>query len=131
MSSDIPCPRVEDWQGFVLGQIATSEMEALEQHLAGCPRCVEALHTLPDQDTLVEALRGQEAVEPEAADGSIRAMIRRMEVLQLPLAGPDGTDRGAVPVSPASAAVEEMLTFLAPAQESGEIGRLNGYRLLR
>src|ERR1700680_1198064 len=88
MDPDPACPTAEELQRFVLGQVSKLEMEAVERHLPECPHCLETLRALPHADALVETLRSQAAVLDPAEDSPVQAMIRRMEVLRLPLPDP-------------------------------------------
>ena len=139
------CPEIRELQRFALGEVSEREMEALEQHLSGCCRCVEAMHTLPGSDTLVEALRGQPKAL-EAEDAPVQQMIRRMDDWQRPAAEASAEQTAALgeadsaaeeasvprpppPVQPPEA--EEVRALLGPAQGPDEIGRLGGYVVVR
>ena len=55
------CPAGEVLQQLVLGQLADAEAEPLEEHLAQCNHCAEALQALQPRDALMHGL--QEARE--------------------------------------------------------------------
>jgi serine/threonine protein kinase len=106
------CPDARDLERLLLGQVADDEAEALESHLRDCPTCLETVRTARTQDTLVEALRGQE-IEPDPdGDGTLQSLIGRVKEMCSP--NPSLT-----------------LPALNPAQGPGEIGRLAHYRVLR
>src|SRR5436190_15313690 len=56
---DTLCPGPDLLEQYLLGADLGPRTEPVESHLAGCPRCIEALHALRTDDPLVSALRGQ------------------------------------------------------------------------
>jgi WD40 repeat protein/predicted Ser/Thr protein kinase len=146
MSENGQCPSVNDWRQFVLGQTSEAEAEQLERHLTACKECLDVLHGLRTEDTLVAAVRGQRgAHEPESV--VVSALIARLESRPPPEAGkhpdeitaalnesPACLEATLPPASGSSADTEnqsEIFECLAPAQAEDEIGRLGSYRVLR
>ncbi len=137
------CPSVNDLHRFVLGQTPEAEAEKLERHLAGCSKCLASLADLRSEDTLVEAVRGQQrADQPE--NPLVASLIARLGAQPLPLPTDPGEVTAALPsplaseagsppdtASPHLEGTQEVFECLAPAQAADEIGRLGPYRVLR
>jgi serine/threonine protein kinase len=107
-----PCPKLEDLQHFLLGQMAEAEAEQVELHLAWCPGCIGAAHTLPGKDTLVDAVREGGKADTENIEIDEALIARLCQLRQ--------ADQ-----------LQELQKILAPPQGPGEIGRLGAYRVLK
>jgi WD40 repeat protein/serine/threonine protein kinase len=144
MANDLPCPDVEDLRGLMLGVIADSQAESLEQHLLLCDRCDQTVDQLWAEDTLVTAMRGQATLAEELEEEVVAGLIERLQALRTgpvgsatetmqtpipPPASPGATTSG--PAAPPVDAVQEVYDFLSPPQGAGEIGRLSHYRILK
>ena len=137
MSPSGQCPSAADWSHFVLGQSVETEVEQLEHHLAQCPSCVAVLHGLRCDDTLVDAIRGQQAAnEPENV--AVVELIARLTACPPPelrangaaatVGKSDAQAADAATVPPVAAAAvgdetREVFECLAPPQAADEIGR--------
>jgi hypothetical protein len=53
MKADSACPAVELLEQYAVGRTSEAETQCLEEHLAGCPRCLARLPSLGDGDDLV------------------------------------------------------------------------------
>ena len=113
------CPDADVLQRFLLGQTSDQESAELEAHLAACAHCVQTLHGMKAEDTVVEAMRAQ-AGTAEAEEAVVESLIERLQRLreEQPAAGE---------ITSANLAID----FLAPAQAAGELGRLGGYGIHR
>src|SRR5436309_1355940 len=73
------CPSDQELSGFLLGEVAPAEAEALARHLETCQRCSAAMNELRVGDTFLDALRraGQapEAAKTQADLGPIYEML--------------------------------------------------------
>src|SRR5262245_49583840 len=96
-----PHPTPETLAAFLADRLTPAELDALEPHIAVCPTCCTILRQFP-ADPLARKLRAQHA-----------------------------TDGGSRDDTPSTAGPGDYLAILAPAQESGELGRLGHYRVLR
>jgi WD40 repeat protein len=132
-------------QRLVLGQLPDTEAAALEAHLAGCPRCSEAITRVQGEDMLVEAMRGRGSPVAEADRPLAQQLIARLKHLPLPPLAASADQRSATtPADPHSnqtpppqsgvpglAQMRDAYDCLAPPQAPDEIGRLGGYRVLK
>ena len=57
MSTTVACPWPLEWQQFLLGQLAETEVEQLRQHRAGCDDCLRTMQALPQQDDPVATVQ--------------------------------------------------------------------------
>jgi hypothetical protein len=134
MGSKSPCPDSQGLQRYLLGQVNEPEAEQIEGHLSECRRCLTAVAALPAEDPLVQAMHAQAVRRREAPSAMVAELIQRLSGLRPPAA-----ETKAPPTSPSlapatitpSESAEDVYDFLAPAQETGELGRLGGYRVLR
>src|SRR6185295_3072297 len=78
MSQAQPCPDVQILERLVLGQLAATEMDALEKHLTQCDRCGATMMSLRAEDTLVEALRASARGENKRPE-LVERLIERMK----------------------------------------------------
>jgi hypothetical protein len=63
------------------------DAERIQQHLAGCGRCVDALRGLEPRDTLVEAMRAQGDVAARSEEEVVEELAARLGGLPPPAAG--------------------------------------------
>jgi eukaryotic-like serine/threonine-protein kinase len=122
MSALSPCPGAEVLRRFVLGQLPEPEITVVQQHLAGCGRCLATVDDLQPEDAFVRALG------PWAVGDTAEARVGEL-IEQLRAAGPglmettSPADRHDTPGGGQPA--------LGPPQDPDEIGRLGSYRVLR
>jgi serine/threonine protein kinase/WD40 repeat protein len=139
------CPELAQLERLVLGQVTAAEAEALEAHVLSCPHCSEALGRISAVDPLVEAVQARKPLAPEADRDLVHGLIDRLKVLyphrpadaggvtavELPSADPSLD----TPVPPSAnrspEQTAEVYDFLTPAEESGYLGGLGGYRVRR
>jgi WD40 repeat protein len=132
----LACADAQVLRLFLLGQATDPSAEQLEQHLEQCDRCMETLHGLHSEDTLISALRqgpGEQAAGP--VDEQVEKLIDRMCTLRPAAAVGEGATLGGPPDAPAAGPAadggEEVYDLLAPPQGPGEVGRLGPYRILK
>src|SRR5438552_14392768 len=75
MPAVFACPDIRTLEQFLLGHVADTGAERLEEHLAACARCAEALRTLRAEDALVRAMRGAHDTEVPPQAELIEAAI--------------------------------------------------------
>jgi tRNA A-37 threonylcarbamoyl transferase component Bud32/TolB-like protein len=110
---------------FSLGHVHESEAAGIEAHLAGCPDCVETLHGLQGDDTLVDAMRAQPDLKARPEIGKV--VTELMVVLK-------GWQPSVSTQADKTAAAKEIagpIHFLAPPEHPDELGRLGSYRILK
>lgn len=126
-----------DLERYACGELPNAQAIALEKHLLVCERCILTINGLSQQDTVIEMLRARnpenESVEQLVAKVNVRL---RRQMTQPPQNDDTLTAHPAsLPPIPIDEdwgeATEDVFNFLAPAVESGEMGRLGGYRVLR
>ena len=127
MATAAPCVDKDILERFSLGQVKDQEATGLEDHLGSCAHCVEALHAIKAEDTLVVAMRAQSTlvVKPKIDETVSRLMIALKSLHPGSAPGVHEAPRSEY------SAIEEMLLFLAPPQQPDEIGRLGSYRIQR
>ena len=111
------CPSPEQLRAFHLGDLPESSLDEVARHLDACPRCETLARQLDTQvDPILKAIRGPEG---EPAAGTLRL-------------GPTPQDPVAPPAPESrSAAASGRYPFLQPATETGDLGRLGSYRVIR
>lgn len=135
MTAASPCPDAVSMQRFILGQLPEAQAESVLRHLTECQRCVQTLHDLKLNDTLLDALRQASSAtieKPLARD--IEKLIERFRQVPALASRAQATRDGSgqeVSAEITVAGTDELsLGFLAPAEAPGELGRLGGYRIL-
>src|SRR5262245_46472146 len=119
MATASACPDPLQLERLALGRVHGAEAAALEEHVAGCPRCGQALAALPGTDALVEAMR--RAREEGACPELVLVLIRHLKRLGAPDTAPFSGQ--ATPPGPAG------FDFLDPPRGPGELGWLGPYRV--
>src|SRR5262249_38324478 len=99
-------------RAFALGELSARETNDIGTHVDKCPECLAAYNRLPE--TAPETHR-----------------IRRAPAERGGAASKAASQRGRAADERPSAAAEGSYSFLLPAGEAGEIGRVGGYRVLR
>src|SRR5579862_6571097 len=121
-----PCPTADVLRRYFLGTDLGTEAAPVEAHVADCPRCVEALHALRDEDALVSALRGQGG--RRLSNPVLSGLQVRLRQLPWPpaVSRPTPADgHGNTPPSGLPADLPFPVDFLAPPRTPGELGRLD------
>jgi WD40 repeat protein len=107
---------------LLLGRLHGDEAEAAEAHVAGCPRCADALAALGAEDPLVEAVRAARA-EHETCPDLVLLLIRQLKKL--------GTHDTVTHVPKGTPTEPGAFEFLDPPRGGEEMGWLGPYRVLR
>jgi tetratricopeptide (TPR) repeat protein len=137
MSDPSLCPDREVLKRLLLGELSEEETQALEGHVARCPRCLEVVRDVRAEDALVEAVRagGQaEDISPEGLDARLIARLCRLPrgTRQTVSLSEDSPETPPPPTSLAPADwAEDLSGVLAPPAEPDEFGRLGLYGILR
>jgi serine/threonine protein kinase len=111
MNANLPCPDLQKLQAFVLGTLSAQESLKLKSHLKQCTGCravFQSLSSNPDTLQTATYMPGKKILlsptERETADTQVRG---------------EGEQN------------DSHFSFLQPAVESDELGRLGNYRVLR
>jgi serine/threonine protein kinase len=115
----------------MIGRVSEQEARRLERHVLACEKCGKAIETLAPQDTLVEAIRSQDADPEDPEEEKVKELVERVSRLgpHVPVGG-DSTP-WAAQVDGLENLSEEAYGFLGPPESPGEIGRLGPYRILK
>ena len=131
MSANITCPRRE-YQKLLTGIHPDNEqLTELLDHLEHCPECASSLPDLRQVDTLVQPLAGATWQRPCGEEDVVEQLMAQLTQLG---SAEDSAISSSDPTqfdSPADDPLRELLALLAPPQDSGEIGRLGTYRVLK
>ena len=137
------CPSVAEWELLLRGDFSCLEAEPLAQHLEECEACAATVEQLQVEDTLADQLRQGKVSEVQPASALVRSLIDQFTRLEPandvefdknidptsstiePVREADSVPEANEPALPTS------LAFLAPPQQSDEIGRLGRYRVLK
>ena len=126
MPEILPCPAATELEQFLLGKLPDVESVQVERHLALCEVCQQAASGLEATDALVDTVRQRFDPWRQADADQLEALIGRL--ICLPKSAAAARD-------PASSGKpdfwQSLVDLLAPAEHSGEIGRLGRYRILR
>jgi WD40 repeat protein/serine/threonine protein kinase len=127
------CPDVAVLQQLAMGRMPPHEVEYLAKHCEQCPRCIQALHTMKLDDTLIEAMAAQSTAPHRACADAVHSLIERLKQMPSPVPAPElSATIGAESTPPASIETTQAGDIsLAPPQAADEIGRLGGYRVLK
>jgi serine/threonine protein kinase len=129
MPSDL-CPSVSDLDRLLSDQLPPDDVRRLENHVAGCSSCADALQRLEADDTLIDELRRGRALAMICNDADVARLLDRLRRLTAPNAAgapaetaPSAAGRSDTPT--------EGRNYLAPADAPEELGRLGPYRILK
>lgn len=127
-----PCPSVDVLDRYLDDRLPVADTPGFEAHLKTCPTCEDRLRKSLRSDPLLplaRPLRNQPALSHTVPEGL------RTRLLGLYAGSPDTpnltADLDTPPVTVSEPLVAEIIGFLQPAEVSGELGRLGGYRILR
>ena len=131
------CPSVEQLKQLAVGQLPDPPAESLEQHLLECDACAQQTAQLHQVDTLLSSMKGAEKTQPEMSAEEEARLERLMGSLSdLHAARVDATilsnpqSQGATSSESDDVTRELSAAWRAP-EESDELGRLGGYRILK
>jgi tetratricopeptide (TPR) repeat protein len=117
MPATPPCPRADDWQRHLLGQLPEADSVRLDQHLACCAACLGVVTSLrtPDRlfETICNAVRAPHVVDETVDEAFIERLCRLHEGIRV-----------------ADEQVE-LADLLGPPEGADEIGRVGPYGILR
>src|SRR5438552_978641 len=88
MADAISCPKLDDLQRFLLGRLAEADAAPVQRHLAGCPNCLNTLHDLEANDTLIEAMRAQGNAAGRSEDAIVEGLVAHLSGLHPLVASP-------------------------------------------
>ena len=127
MAATLSCPNMEEYRRSLRGEASDTIVASLAAHLESCPHCLAMAETIPEYD-LPRALPTVVETAPESADPAWwNDVLRRLKSMDLAwLSGTALLGDSSGDGDPA-----EELSFLAPPQGEGELGRLAEYRVLR
>jgi WD40 repeat protein/serine/threonine protein kinase len=103
------CPDVHVLQQLAVGNLPLAEVERLAEHCEQCERCVQVLHSLKADDTLVEAMAAQRTAPERLLDPAVKSLMERLEGILSPRAVPGVED---VPTTVTNAPPSEVRTFV-------------------
>lgn len=137
-----PCPEPEQIKVFMPGELSEPGLSALGEHISTYQKCSETIAQLDADDTLHSQLRDGVAQVERIVSEIDPDVMRRIKDLPLQgpsadeLATPGGADEameGTAGENTAAAGgdANDVTSFLAPARQADEIGRLGPYRVLK
>jgi WD40 repeat protein/serine/threonine protein kinase len=74
----LDCPDNDTLQRFLAGRLTEAEAEAVEQHLQGCPLCLDRLAELSAQDRELGEVHTRATLEAGDDPGTVTALIQRL-----------------------------------------------------
>lgn len=133
------CPTLAQWEEFLHQGLSSEQTEPLARHLEHCEACAELLQQVQFDDTLSEQMRQHDTMAAPAFDPLVASLVERFACLanQDRTGVSDSTSEDepnpelTAPAVPASPDASATVSFLAPPQQSDEIGRLGNYRVLK
>lgn len=146
MHTHATCPVGRQLQEFLVGMISDEDADSIEAHLSQCPRCLNLVQTMRPQDTLLEmarlGARSSHCIVEEVADNIIERFSKLPRVASAAIGDETATELpsadssaelglGKQAAEPAPEITQDAYEFLAPPQQSGELGRLGHYRVLK
>jgi len=126
------CPTVQQLRELLLGECSEEESLRLEQPLAACPNCTQAVQALPLKDTLTDAVRAGAILNDQVNSSKVQELLQLLRNFPSVPQGvtTSGHEPGTVPRAPATHSCESY-SFLSPPQAADEMGRLGTYRVLK
>lgn len=126
MSQLQKCFKRSEMNEYLNGSLSDEQSSSLESHLLECDLCASTINGLIDQDTVDSFIQAKHSDDTEA-EQLVKKITHRLHAQR--------TEKGkhleTLDEDSQSASFNEFLQFLSPAEQSGEIGRLGGYRVLR
>jgi urea transport system substrate-binding protein len=126
------CPDIQEFLQLVLGKAPPEEAERLGRHLLSCPSCVDTLHGLKAENTLIQQLQAQATAPGRPINDLIDSVIRRLQE------SATGPGQAGIPQQTVAfealqnvAQGDEACDLLLGAQKPAEQGRIGNYRVLR
>jgi len=132
MNSIAVCPTSDRLKLFITGQLPEAEVETLAAHLEVCSNCVQSLHTLHDAAVTSDLRAGATLSDSGQQAPLVQELMGRLIASRDKLGTASSVASSDAPtIAPAGPAGSGELAFLSAPQASDEIGRLNGYRVLK
>lgn len=119
------CPDDAQLKAHVLGQTGDVDTESLDEHLQSCAACVVRADEMYISDPLISALACP-PVDFGCHEDAISEIIARASTLK----GERDTTHHNTPSTESQSTSKLDISFLSPAQEEDEIGRLGEFRIL-
>jgi serine/threonine protein kinase len=136
-----PCPGQDELLQLLAGPPENPAVDLLEQHLLQCSDCVEKVRALEALDTWSDLLRSQATIDDSQVEAEAEQLISRVQHFLSAPGSPEAwlikcnLAAGDVPASPAprdsQANKAKPFAYLGSPLQEGELGRLDGYRILR
>jgi len=127
MSTPQSLPNAALLEKLLLGQLPPAEAEALCVQLQDSEQFAALAQSLIASDTLIEALHAQTTQPTPRPDARLEGLMARLSKLRPDLSGV--TDDRTAAEGPVAGGVP--ITFLSPARQPDEMGRLGEYRVLK
>src|ERR1043165_701658 len=133
MTKPAACPPESVLKELIDGKVDEPQLSELSHHVEDCGTCQARAKTLSPNDTLVQSLRTDPEPAKKIADSIPRPLIEKVkDIARLEGGKGDETLMVAPDDEPGPAKTQDAeLDFLAPPQQSDEIGRLGAYRILK
>ena len=135
-----PVNKTDLIRDYLDGLLPSERMAEAEQIFENDPQARTILDPSDQIETFITRVKEAVAMPPFPAEQDDQAQARIRQAVSEKLPQPSLTDDTAAVVQPDGSSLDNSeipvarpasLTFLAPAQSAEEIGRLNGYRVLR
>jgi WD40 repeat protein/serine/threonine protein kinase len=127
MSTPQSLPNAALLEKLLLGQLPPAETDVLCAQLQDSEQFVALAQSLVASDTLIEALHAQTTRPTPRPDARLEGLMARLSKLRPDLSAV--ADDRTTAETPAGAAAP--ITFLSPARQPDEMGRLGAYRVLK
>ena len=127
------CPSSEQLRQLLLGQVDLSLLDGMERHVHDCPNCATLLPTLSGNDALIGSIRARTSSLVEQGEIElVEDLMVRLQKNQPCLAGDTTVGSWTPAGGPNEADTDrDLCAFLKPAEGSGELGRLETFRIIR
>ncbi|MFO1003997.1 MAG: SUMF1/EgtB/PvdO family nonheme iron enzyme [Planctomycetaceae bacterium] len=130
MSPSQSCPPAGKLRELIDGRVDEPDLSALAEHLEQCGHCQSQARTLFSSDTLIETLRRSEATADLINARVPQHLIAALKMIpssdSAERLSADGLSRYQ------NLSLDDLgLSFLEPAEQADEMGRLGHYRILR
>jgi len=129
MADKQSCPSSQALGELLMGRVPEPEASRLSEHLEHCPRCAETVRGLEVTDSVLEAIKEIKGAGRDAGDSFVPVLVQRLKESR---PGGDASTQDVAQGTHGDQAgvggdtTQEFLTFLAPPEGPGELGRLGG-----
>ena len=128
------CPSVEQLKQLAVGRLPDPPAGSLEEHLLECEECAQQTAQLHQADTLLVAMKQAGQTQPERSPEEVARLERLMSSLSglhveaTILSNPQGPS---VATRDAADVTRELSAAWRAPEDSDELGRIGGYRILK